>query len=426
MDFIQRHMFYIICVVAALAGIALAVTGLGAMPKVVTDMDQAKRLYQDLESLARNPVNQEAIAVEDRRIELTAEDYARVIEKAKALYHYEPLVPGAFPDGTDDDLREFRRKYEEALDHLFESLKSGEPAKPVDIDNMRDRIEDEEARRKARGLDPGAVLDEEEDEGPPRDAAGVLTPAGARTDAAARAHMAMARGFYCYALKQRQTPLPNYVSSLDFDPEMVDLGMVDAPDIEFAWRAQLKYWIVKDVVNAIVAVNGAAAKEASQNPWVGILPIKDVVSIRVSDEYIPPEGDEYDGAGADDFKEALPPGSAEKVFTGTTSNATFDVLQFTLKLVMDQRDIPHLIEKLTSNSFHTLLRVAYHAVPVNRNMVGKIYGPEPAVVVVMDFETVMLGEVFRPLMPRVVCERLVEDGYSIVCPEPAEDEEKEG
>ena len=117
---------------------------------------------------------------------------------------------------------------------------------------------------------------------------------------------------------------------------------------------------------------------------------------------------------------------AEKVFTGTTSNATFDVLQFSLKLVMDQRDIPHLIEKLTTNTFHTLLRVAYHAVPVNRDMVGKIYGPEPAVVVVMDFETVMLGEVFRPLMPRVVCERLVEEGYSIVCPELAEDEEEEG
>ena len=91
---------------------------------------------------------------------------------------------------------------------------------------------------------------------------------------------------------------------------------------------------------------------------------------------------------------------------------------------MDQRDIPRLINELTADSFHTLLRVAYQAVPVNRDMVGKIYGSEPAVIVVMDFETVMLGEVFRPLMPPVVCEALAEEGYGITCPEPEEDEEE--
>lgn len=424
MELIRRHLFYIICAVAALGGIALAVTGLTAMPNVVTQMDEAKKLYQDLESLQRSPVNQEAIAVEERRIEFTREDFDKVIEKTRSLYHYVPLVPNVFPDGRADDLREFRRKYGVAMDQLFNSLNSGQPATSADINAMQDKIDDEEARRRERGLDPGAVAPQEEEEGPARDKAGVRTKMGARTEAATRAHVAMAQSIYCYALKHRPTSSSDYVPSLDFDVDMVDLGTVHTPEAEYAWRAQIRYWILKDLVDAIVAVNEEAAKAATGDPWVGIMPVKDIISIRVSDDYVLPEAGEYDGAPAEGYAEALPPNSADKVFTGTTSNRTYEVVQFTAKLVMDQRDIPRLVEKLTSNSFHTLLRVAYRAVPVNRDMVGKIYGPEPAVIVVMDFETVMLGEVFRPLMPRVVCERLEEEEYGIVCPEPEEDEEE--
>ena len=78
---------------------------------------------------------------------------------------------------------------------------------------------------------------------------------------------------------------------------------------------------------------------------------------------------------------------------------------------MDQRDIPLLVDRLSNNSFHTLLRVSYQSVPPNRKMEGKIYGAEPVVNVVMDFESIMLGEVFRPLMPTSVCEY-----YEIPCP----------
>ena len=87
-------------------------------------------------------------------------------------------------------------------------------------------------------------------------------------------------------------------------------------------------------------------------------------------------------------------------------------MQFSVKLIMDQRDIPRLIDRLSKNSFHTPLRVAYRAVAPNRKMVGKIYGAEPTVNVVIDFETIMLGEVFRRLMPDEVCEY-----YEIRCPE---------
>jgi len=53
-------------------------------------------------------------------------------------------------------------------------------------------------------------------------------------------------------------------------------------------------------------------------------------------------------------------------------------------------------------------------------MMGKVYGGEPTVLVVMDFETVMLGSVFRPWMPTEVC-----DQYDwIKCPERKADDDE--
>jgi len=157
---------------------------------------------------------------------------------------------------------------------------------------------------------------------------------------------------------------------------------------------------------------------------VGTLAIKELVSVRVSDIYIPPfgEGTIVEGAAPGGRQAAMPPMSAENVFTHDGRSETYEVVQFSVKMVMDQRDIPHFIERLTSNRFHTLLRIAYKQVLPNKNMVGKIYGSDPVVSVVMDFESVMLGEIFRKWMPPEICEQ-----YEIACPEPEEDAgEEEG
>ncbi|MBU0718770.1 MAG: hypothetical protein KJ749_11015, partial [Planctomycetes bacterium] len=125
MDLIRRHAFMIIGVVGALAGIALAVTGLRAMPRVVTEMEQASRLYQDLDSLQSGAVNRDSIEAEERRIEQTREDYAEIVAQVRKLYHYEPLVPNVFPNGSDDARRAFRKAYNNAMRRLFESLRAG-------------------------------------------------------------------------------------------------------------------------------------------------------------------------------------------------------------------------------------------------------------------------------------------------------------
>ncbi len=400
MDLLRRHLFMIICGLAGVVGIVLGVTGLQAMPQVAQEMEKAATIFRNLEALQSRPVNQNRIDAENERIERVRMDHERVIEKAKELYKYTMIVDGVLPYGTPVMRLEFRDEYGVAMRDLIDSLTWGTPATSADLETWRSKIADEQTERRAAG--------QPSERGPARTPAGVLTRAGVREDLYARAHLAAAQRFYCYAADFGTEKTRDQVPSLEFDPVMAETDIVDAPLEEDLWRAQLGFWIQKDVVDAIVAVNAKAAKQAGdagQQPWVGTTPVKDVISIRLSDGLIPAEGDAYVGHAPGGYDAALPPSTPETVFTRSGSGDAYDVVQFTVKLVMDQRDIPLLVERICNNRFHTLLRVAYKAVPPNRKMTGKIYGSEPVVNVVMDFETILLGEVFRRWMPLSIREQ---------------------
>ncbi len=408
MDFLRRHGFLLGCAAAAAAGVALIVTGLQAMPRVVQSMEQAKGLYSGLDSLQNNPVNLRSIQAEEERVARIVEDRDRVVARGVELHaRHKPLVDKVFPESTDETRRQFRRQYGVAMQELVKLLRGGQPATPGEVETMRERITNELRRAEETG---------QAGTGPARTAAGVLTRAGARLDPKARADLAAAQRLYCYLqpfeVAETTSARPGVarpVSSLDFDPAMRETGTIDAPYPDECWRAQLNYWIQKDVVEAIAALNNEAAEaalERDEDRWVGMMPVKEVVSVRISRNYVPPRGDSlYAGAKPGEFTEALPPGTADSTFTGTGQSEHYEVLQFTLRLIMDQREISRLVEKLSTDSFHTLVRVAYKPVPVNRDMSGKIYGDGPTVNVVLDFETVMLGEYFRRWMPTEVCER---------------------
>ncbi len=227
--------------------------------------------------------------------------------------------------------------------------------------------------------------------------------------------MAAAQRIYCYASHFKYVRPQDREGSLDFWPAMKDTGTLEAPDLWDVWHAQVGYWIQKDVVDAIAALNNQsaeAAREKGEAPWVSVMPVKELISIRLSDGFVPREGDEIFGSQPGGYEAALPPGTPQTVFTHSGSSELYDVIQFTVKLIVSQPHIPRLIDRLCKDSFHTLLRVSYEAVPPNRNMVGKIYGSQPTVNVLLDFETILLGEVFRRLMPPSVL-----DYYEIRCRE---------
>lgn len=413
MDLIKRNLFMIACVLVAAGGVALGITGMRAMPKVKTEMETAKSVHQNLNNLSTQPVNLARIEAEKQRIEQAREDHQRLIEKARTLYGWEPLVPNVLPYGTPTLRLEFKERYGQAMRALLASLTAGQPATEIDVRNMRDRIAAEEAALREHQINP-LIPKPEIHTGPLRNAADMLTKAGVQKDPIARAHLQAAQRIYCYATGfVAENPNLGVYPSLEFDPIMANVETLDPPYPDEVWNAQLGYWIQKDVVDAIVALNEEAAKEAVERGeygWVGNMPVKEVIGIRVLKSFVPAQGEHFFSPAVGGYNAVLPPGTPETVFTRNGSGESIDVVQFSVKLVMDERDILLFTEKLCNNRFYVPLRIAYTAAPINKTFVGKIYGPEPAVIVTMDFEIALLGEVFRRWMPRYT-----RDQFGVIC-----------
>ncbi|UCC29566.1 MAG: hypothetical protein JSU86_15345, partial [Phycisphaerales bacterium] len=133
MDFLRRHAFFLVCGVVALAGIALIVTGARATPRVLEELKKAEATHRTLGNLESRPVNMVNINAARQRIELVLDDRDKVLGKVKELYGYEPLVPGALPDGDALKRNDFKSKYAAEMEKLLASLKYGCPASPSEV-----------------------------------------------------------------------------------------------------------------------------------------------------------------------------------------------------------------------------------------------------------------------------------------------------
>ncbi len=416
LGFLKRNIFNIVCAVVALASIGLGVLGFTSMTNVKEELRDIAVIHSDFVGPAARPLNEEKIEAARQRVETIERHFAALIDRAKQINVYETLEPPEgerfFPEPTSNGRRAFREIYREQFPKLLRQLNAGEPPTEIEVQAAQEAIDEERRLAEGFGGDEGLPDDgrgrpgEETEE---QHKSGLITEKEAAQSAAARASISKARQLYCYAS----------LDSFDYETE-VDLGL--APRAAAMWRAQVSLWVQQDVVDAIARLNNLTAERLkSEDPdarvWVGVLPVKDLISIMVSD-YLPTEP--RTGAVPVEGEEpARPPASAEAVFTKNSSTELYDVVQFTLKMVVDSRDIPLIIDEICRDRFHTLLNVQYvyeREALENLAMEGKIYGSEPAVKVVMDFETIFFGDLYSCLMPPVVrsklgrtCERPEED-----------------
>lgn len=423
MDFIKRQLFFLICGVAALGGIALGVTGMSKLSEVKTQMEDAVRLYGELTSLPSGAANSRFIELEQARIARQRAAFDALVDQVDALQPYEPLLEDFFPSPAADKverdmLLEFRTRYQAAVRDLYVRLNAGQRATTVEVQKAAEeiRIEEQQAKAFSQG---GAPAEAE----PAYTNAGVLTQAGARLNADARANLEKAQMLFCYA-----EPLLAEIPAFEFSSKLEGSSRYEVEfTVSDCWDAQVKLWITQDVVDALARVNAQAADALvakGQAPWVGVLPVKDIISIRVCRDVI--QGALAEGA-TPDLGMPQGVGAADPVCATDVSFANrysedgsmFDVVQFTLKLVVDQRDLLQVIREISKDRFHTLLRCSYVAVPPDPSMRGKIYGAEPVVKVVLDFETHMLADKYRRLMPDDILEAY---GFT----RPADEDEREG
>ena len=401
---LKRNVFNIACAIVSLGSIGLGVVGFGGMSKVTDELQSVASIYGQFDSAGRKPVNDKTIAAERRRVETIQTNYKAVIERAHSLNRYEPLKPLAsaegeifFPESTQYGPLAFRDAYRAQFDLFLKRLKAGTPPTRVEIDQMQELIDEEKHAREFQKGDedgPGGGGPAGEDEYAEKEhASGLITATEAWKTAASRAAIQKARSLHCYATRDSFDENAKVYQGLS--PQLVDM-----------WNAQLTLWVQQDVVDSIARINNEAAeqvKSAGKRAWIGVLPIKDLISIRVSD-YIE---NAASGSGPEVLGDnpSFPPGTPDTVFTRNGSTDLYELVQFSLKMVVDVRDLPLIIDGICKDKFHTLLNITYayeREALETLQMEGKIYGSETVVKVVMDFETIFFGDIYRPLMPDAV------------------------
>ena len=462
MDMLRKHLFFIICGLVATAGIALGAFGASRMSNVKTNMDKAIAVHGRISSHISDPPSEEKIRAAQEANQASVKQYEQVIQLAGQANAQ--LMPNFFPQPNLNAKHRFREEYRKSLEALYDRLRAGTIPTPDEVADQERRLKEEASGNADRnfGMDATEAARSGAATGPPvteaesTSASGLVSPEHARKDPYILACLSKAHTIYCYAIP----PAALEASSLDVtDAVYQDTGV--APDVKDCWYAQLSLWVQQDVVDAIMRVNKAAADRIEQSgeaPWVGTLPVKELISLRVS-KYHRGGGETVPGADAAmpmpmsgmgapvSMEEARPTGDSSMVsrggppmggppmggpsmggppgmsgggppgmpsptvsaaetamltapsFTANASGEDYEVVRFAINAVVDARDLPTIVAEICNNKYTTLYRIQYQAVPPNLTMQGKIYGGVPAVNVTMEFETLFFSKTYLPLMP---------------------------
>lgn len=466
MGFIKKNAFLLGCALAGILGLGLMLSGMAGMSKVQAEMGKAKRLHGELEGVVKKATQPKAIDAEKDRIERVREDHAVVMAHFAERCGRKQLVENLLPDpgkgpAAKNMRYDFRGAYQQAMKSLLARLNAVQPPTSVEIGDVADFLKKKQLEEsefadpeepKDRGLGRGgsaragsAAGDSgsrdrssmPQRDGPQSTQAYWKAVVGlAERDATMLASITKARDKYCYA---------NLVSGGSFDLHPIFINTDDsAPGLREIWDAQLLYWIESDIVEALATVNDHAAAQlvdrkakadpltaaAMDDPWVGNLPIKDVLSIRVSDYII-----DTDGAPAARRTESAdrPPEHPDAVYTHLISDPLFDVMNIRVRLAIDIRQLPVILDALSHDRYYTILEVSYQAVRPSLSFKGKIYGPQPVVRATIDLQTYMYYKSYVPLMPLPIREQLgiaEEDFEKLVAelagPEAEESDDTEG
>ncbi len=417
MDLLKRHLFLIICGAVAAASIALAVLGINSMSAVKDSLARASQLAGNLQRPGQ-PINITHIEAERDRIDQIEKHYTAVIDWSKQRNLAQPLIPNAFPEPDRNQRLDFKDAYGRRLRELLDMLDPGTVASGQDITEMAELIAEEDEAERWEGaalddVDQAPTMPGAEEEQPAEYRSTLLTDYGARKDAAARANITKAHQFRCYADMYALEVMGGIL-----EPDVI------TPDDLAMWDAQVSLWVQESVIAALARVNEEAANRLQaegETAWVGNMPVKEFTSIRTS-PYIIPDMEPKSPARPGGSVAARPPESADEVFTHSVSNYLYEVVQFTVEMVVDARQVPTIVNEICRDNFHTPLRIAYMDVstkPSSWSMKGKVYGADPSVRVVMDFETIFLGDIYRRLMPETILGEL-----GVERPEPEEEEDE--
>jgi len=458
LQFIKNHLISLLCGVAGVAAITFASIGMSS-DKVTAQMQ--KQIQETgaggIAGLRRTPRNQALIDAKKKEGELFDAEYKATVESARKINARAPLMAGVFPKPARDATPfEFRESYRKALRVLPITLRAGALPSDGDILEEQQNVDDLVALEQERKEEEQADEDETRPgrpiagrnrnfRPPPIQRPGVggrrftgrnLRPGGSGGEAFRGARFGGEVGpigrapAQSFSQQSQYRPPSNepkydpvyrarvskaksilcYVADDSFDVSPI-VTATEAPAPADMWFAQVGLWIQQDVAAAVADMNDeAAAKIKNGDPYVANVPVKRIVAIRVQSYEVTPADDQKPGrigfptAMAQSGRGMIARGMSSDLggsFTGRKSNEQYDVVRFTVEVVVDQREVLRLIDRISRENFYECLAVSYQAVDraVDQDQEGYYYGPTPVVRTTLEFEAYMLREVYQPLMP---------------------------
>ncbi|MDO8303612.1 MAG: hypothetical protein Q7T18_10255, partial [Sedimentisphaerales bacterium] len=119
--------------------------------------------------------------------------------------------------------------------------------------------------------------------------------------------------------------------------------------IEDCWKAQLAYWIQKDVVDTIAVMNAAS-------PSVSISPVKRLVGISFTSEFKADTAGRREATATADaprYVTSETEGILAIPWTGRKSNDEIDVVHFAVSVVVNNKTVGPFMKELCSRKTHT-------------------------------------------------------------------------
>jgi len=265
----------------------------------------------------------------------------------------------------------------------------------------------------------------------------------ARTDPKLRAAIARAQETWCYVNSDDAANTFTVIAPA--------LDVKNPPTPTEMWQAQLTLWIQREICQALARVNEQAAgalKAAGREVNVTTLPVKRLEQMLVGTYRFregvggdqppgrggpgggqpPPRAEPRGGGGLTGLGASLnrptpPPGpaAAETPKEGTSSllaelNAAswtgrqggpdLDVVPVGMRLILDLRGLPQVLDEICRRNFYVPLRVSYRRLERSELNGSFLYGPDPVVAVTLTFERYFFPEIYVERMPEEVRMRL--------------------
>ncbi len=337
-------------------------------------MRQQLATAAQIPELSVSPKNEHIVAARLRHQAHLEQEFNLADAIIRRINRREPLLPGIFPTpARAHALYKFAEAYLAAIDGFQSRLLAGSPPDEAEVKAAQEDLDDRLESQAKRPEQPGHVRSTV-----PRQPQPALP-----VDACEYAQVMKARQIRCYADRDSFAPiLPDTFAS--------------TPTPEEIWFAQVALWIQQDVVAAIAELNEEAAQAHGAGAYVEQMPVKRIVYLPVFG-YLRADGLIH--FFVRDASRRRAPFPIPAAWTGRVCDEDFDVVLFELFAVVDQRDLLHLIDRISKRNFFCCTSVSATAVTPQDAAEGYLYGTEPTIRVSLEFEAYLARDIHAPLMP---------------------------